>query len=112
MKQILEEELSEFEGFLKSLDMLPIIAIIQQQAELIRTTELEKTLRRMPDLTDAERERIEALTQALVRKLLDHPTRHLRSEATSHRAPEYAALARKLFNLSDEHFRSGSTAAD
>jgi glutamyl-tRNA reductase len=112
VKEILADELSEFEGYLKSLEMLPIIATIHQQAELIRTAELEKTLRRMPDLTDHERERIEALTQALVRKLLDHPTRRLRAEAGSHNAPEYAALARTLFNLSDEHLNSGPTAAD
>ncbi len=112
VRRILAEELSEFEHYLMSLEMLPIIASIHQQAESIRTIELEKTLRRLPDLTDAERERIEALTQALVRKLLDHPTQRLRVEATSHRAPEYAAFARTLFNLSDEHFRSSSTAAD
>ncbi|HLO33732.1 MAG TPA: hypothetical protein VK249_31580, partial [Anaerolineales bacterium] len=98
--------------YLQSLDILPIIVDIRQQAEAIRTAELEKTLRRMPDLTDVERERIEALTQALVKKLLDHPTRHLRAEASSHRAPEYAALARKLFNLSEEPGHSASPAAD
>ncbi len=112
VKQILAEEVSEFEEYLKSLEMLPIIADIRQQAEAIRLAELEKTLRRLPDLTEAERERIEALTQALVQKLLDHPTRHLRAEAASQRAPEYAALARKLFNLSDEQRNPTSTAAD
>jgi glutamyl-tRNA reductase len=112
VKQILQDELSEFEDYLKSLEMLPIIADIHQRAEIIRTAELEKSLRRMPDLTEAERERIEALTQALVRKLLDHPTRRLRAEATSHRAPEYAALARILFNLSEEPLNPTSTAAD
>jgi glutamyl-tRNA reductase len=66
----------------------------------------------MPDLTDAERERIEALTQALVRKLLDQPTRSLRDEAGSHRAPEYAAMARRLFNLSAAESNSSATAAD
>ena len=112
VRQILDEELSDFESYLRSLEMLPIIADIHQQAESIRTAELEKTLRRMPHLTEGERERIEALTQSLVRKLLDHPTRCLRAEATSHRAPEYAALARILFNLSDDRLNSGSTAAD
>jgi glutamyl-tRNA reductase len=112
VKRILQEELSEFEEYLRSLEMLPLIADIHQQAEAIRTMELEKSLRRMPDLTEAERERIEALTQSLVRKLLDHPTRRLRAEASSHRAPEYAALARILFNLSGEQFNSSSTAAD
>lgn len=112
VKQILAEELSVFESYLKSLEMLPIIADIHQQAEAIRAAELERTLRRLPDLTDAERERVEALTQALVRKLLDHPTRRLRQEASTHRAPEYAALARTLFNLPGEDFNSSSTAAD
>lgn len=112
VRQILAEELFEFDAYLKSLEMLPIIADIRQQAEAIRMTELEKTLRRMPDLTEAERDRIEALTQALVQKLLHHPTRRLRAEATSHRAPEYASLARILFNLSDEQFNPSSTAAD
>jgi glutamyl-tRNA reductase len=112
VRQILVEELFEFESYLKSLEMLPIIADIRQQAEAIRLAELEKTLRRMPDLTQAERERIEALTQALVKKLLDHPTRRLRAEAASHRGPEYASLARNLFNLSDESLHSSSTAAD
>ena len=112
VKNILEQEISEFEEYLESMEMLPIIADIHQQAEAIRTAELEKSLRRMPDLTDIERERIEALTQSLVRKLLDHPTRRLRAEAASQRAPEYAALARILFNLSGEPFNSSSTAAD
>ena len=110
VRQILVEELSEFEAYWKSLEMLPIIVDIRQQAEAIRASELEKTLRRMPQLTEDERERIEALTQALVRKLLDHPTRRLREEASSHRAPEYAALARILFNISGEQL--GSPAAD
>jgi glutamyl-tRNA reductase len=112
VKRILDEEVSEFESYLRSLEMLPIIADIHQQAEAIRAAELEKSLRRLPDLTDTERERIEALTQSIVKKLLDHPTRRLRAEAVSHRAPEYAAVARNLFNLSDEGFNSSSTAAD
>src|SRR5688572_15347303 len=112
VKRILNEEISEFEGYLKSLEMLPIIADIHQQAEAIRAAELEKSLRRMPDLTDAERERVEALTQSIVKKLLDHPTRRLRVEAVSQRAPEYAAVARNLFNLSGDGFNSSSTAAD
>jgi glutamyl-tRNA reductase len=99
VRQILAEELSEFEEYLKSLEMLPIIADIHQQAEAIRMAELEKTLRRMPDLTDAQRERIEALTQSLVKKLLDRPTRRLRAESSCLHAPAYATVARTLFDL-------------
>lgn len=96
VKAILDDELLEFEIFLKSLEMLPIIADIRQQAESIRAKELEKTLRRLPGLTDAERERIDILTQSLVSKLLDNPTRRLREGP---HAPEYAMVARTLFGL-------------
>ena len=99
---ILAEEESKFMNFLHSLDMLPLIVDMQQQAETIRQTELQKTLRRLPDLTDAERIRIEALTQSLVRKILDHPTNRLRAEAILPGAAEYATLTRSLFGL-DHH---------
>jgi glutamyl-tRNA reductase len=101
VKSILDEEISEFAEYLKSLDMLPIIADMRQQAEIIRQAEMDKTLRHLPDLTEVERNHIEAMTQALVKKLLHAPTNRLRAEAASPRASEYAALARTLFNLSD-----------
>jgi glutamyl-tRNA reductase len=111
-KNILDEELELFEEYLKSLDMLPLIADMRQNAEMIRQIELEKTLRRLGHLTEADRSHIEAMTQALVKKLLHAPTHRLRAEAASPRASEYAAIARMLFNLSDDSSHLSSTAAD
>jgi glutamyl-tRNA reductase len=82
--------------------MIPIIADVRQQAELIRQQVLEKTLRRLPDLTEIERNSIEAMTQALVKKLLEAPTHRLRAEASCPHASEYAAVARTLFGLQSE----------
>jgi glutamyl-tRNA reductase len=112
VKNILAEELNLFDDYLKSVDMLPLIADLRQNAEAIRQTELEKTLRRLPDLTEAERDHIEALTQALVKKLLHAPTHRLRAEAASPRASEFAAVTRTLFNLSDNSSPLSSNAAD
>jgi len=100
VEAILDEEASKFLEFFKSMDMLPLIADLRQQAEAIRQAELNKTLRRLPDLNEAERARIEALTQALVKKLLDTPTNRLRAQANTPTAPEYASVARTLFGLS------------
>ncbi|HEX2997358.1 MAG TPA: glutamyl-tRNA reductase [Anaerolineales bacterium] len=102
VRLILDEEIGEFAEYLKSLDMIPIIADIRQQAEAIRQELLEKTLRRLPDLTDTERDRIEAMTQAMVKKILQAPTHRLRAEAACPHAPEYAAVARTLFGLQEE----------
>lgn len=102
VKSILEEEIIEFSEYMKSLEMIPIIADIRQQAEATRQELLEKTLRRLPDLTEAERDYIDAMTQALVKKILQAPTRRLRAEASCPHAPEYAAVARTLFGLQSE----------
>lgn len=112
VEMILAEEEAKFINFLHSLDMLPLITDMQQQAEKIRQTELQKTLRRLPDLTDAQRTRIEALTWALVNKILDHPTNRLRAEATLPNAPEYVSLVRSLFGLenhSSKHYSDTSS---
>ena len=102
VRSILEEEISEFAEYMKSMEMIPIISNIRQQAEIIRQEMLEKTLRRLPDLTEAERVRIGAMTQALVKKILHAPTNRLRAEASCPHAPEYAAVARTLFGLQSE----------
>jgi glutamyl-tRNA reductase len=100
---ILDEEQVRFMDYFNSLDMLPLIAEVRQQAETIRQAELNKTLRRLPDLSEAERARVEALTLALVKKLLDAPTNQLRTQANTPQAPEYAQVARTLFGLSTDH---------
>ena len=102
VEKIIQEEIDEFLEFLGSLEMIRLIADLQQQAESIRRTELEKTLRRLPDLTDSERTNIEAMSMALVKKILASPTSRLRAEAACPHAPEYAAVARTLFNLPGE----------
>ena len=107
-KAILVEEQAEFVDFLSSLSVLPLIADLHQHAESIRQAELKKIFQRLPDLTDNERDRIEAMTQVLVRKLLASPTQRLRSEAASHNPPEYAVIARTLFGLADNAMESAS----
>lgn len=99
VQSIVDEEVAEFETYRSSLEMIPIIADMRKQAEDIRQSVLKKSLSRMPDLTEEERDRIEAMTQALVKKILEAPTQRLRAEATCPHAPAYATVARTLFGL-------------
>ena len=99
VEAILEEEQTSFMNYLNALDVIPLISEMRQQAEAIRQAELAKTLRRMAHLTPEERERLEALTQALVKKILHAPITRLRAEAGSPMSATYAAAARTLFDL-------------
>jgi glutamyl-tRNA reductase len=98
---ILNEFSNEFKEYLQMLDVFPLIAALHQRAEMIRQVELEKTIGRLPDLNDTQRKHLHLLTKALVKKILDAPTRQLRSAAGSPQALDYASLARELFDLDE-----------
>ena len=103
VESILQEEAQDFAEYLVLLDVFPVIAELHQQAEAIRQAELEKTLRHFPDLDEAGQERLQAMTQALVKKLLHAPISQLRASAGGPHGPQYAAAARTLFGLESGH---------
>ncbi len=107
VEAILEQELVAFQEYLHSLQVTPVIAAMYRQAEAIRRAELQKTLRRMPGLSPEEQRRLEALTETLVKKLLNAPVTRLRTEAGSRQAAHFAAAARDLFGL--EHGAPGGS---
>jgi glutamyl-tRNA reductase len=99
VEAIVEEEARGFMDWVSRLHVTPVIADLRAHAETIRRTELEKTLRQLAHLTDADRNKIDALTQALLNKILHEPTVRLKAEATNGRAEEYAAAVSHLFGL-------------
>lgn len=99
VEAILAEEQVAFEAFLASLDVVPIIVEMREQADMIRRDEMEKAIRRMPDLTPEMERQIEAMTASIVNKILHSPTTRLRGEANGPNAADYADLTRYLFGL-------------
>lgn len=99
VEMILNEFSNEFKEYLQMLDVFPLIAALHQRAEMIRQVELEKTIGKLPDLNETQRKHLHLLTKALVKKILNAPTRQLRTVAGSPQALEYASLARELFDL-------------
>jgi glutamyl-tRNA reductase len=81
VEAIIEDELSAFLDWWRSLDVVPVIAALRERAEEIRRREVERTLGRLPDLDDASRERIEAMTTAIVKKMLNRPIARLKDGA-------------------------------
>ena len=95
---MVEDDLARFMKWWNSLDAEPIIKTLRQQAEEIRQAELSRALRRMPDLPSEHREAVEALTRAIVNKMLHDPTVFLKQRADK----SQLEAARDLFQLWDE----------
>ena len=96
VERIIEEEMSRFHAWWESRSLEPSIAMLEAHAEALRTGEVAKTLRQMPDLGQDDVERIEALSRAIVRKLLHNPISALKEY------PGYLEATQQLFGLKDD----------
>ncbi len=94
---IVDEDVAKFSEWLRSLAVVPTVAALQARADALRLAELDRTLSRMA-LSPEDRARIEAMTAALVKKLLHAPIRRLKDPADGER---YTEAARLLFALDD-----------
>ena len=101
------ERTQEFREWWDSLDVVPLIAAIRQQAEEIRRNEVAKTVGKIKSQWPAEPDQIaeylDAMTSALVKKLLHQPTVFFKEN----RDPDRRQLARQLFNLDGGTRRRG-----
>jgi glutamyl-tRNA reductase len=102
VEAIVAQEVKAFDQWLRTMEMTPIITDLRAKAERIRQGELDRTLRRMPDLDPRTRDQIEHLSRLLVNKILHEPTLRLKAEAGSGRTAEYAQTVRHLFGLTAE----------
>jgi glutamyl-tRNA reductase len=71
-ESIVTAEVERYQERLSSLEAVPAILALQQNAEAIREAELAKAAKRLGSLTAEQHAAIEALTRSLTAKLL-HP---------------------------------------
>jgi glutamyl-tRNA reductase len=97
VEAIVEDEAVRFESWLAGQSVAPTIAELRQRAETVRKAELERTLARLGHLSDADRERIDAMTEAMVNRLLHEPMTRLRRHGTG----RHVETLRELYGLDE-----------
>ncbi len=71
-EKIIADEVARYQQRLRTLDAVPAILALQQNAEEVRQAELTRTAKALAGMTPDQREAVEALTKSLTNKLL-HP---------------------------------------
>lgn len=96
---LVEREVAKFRARLGDVEVVPTIVSLRERLEEIRSGEVRKTLARLPDATPETRAAIEALSAAIVNKVLHAPITKLResSRAGSHRS--WLEVVHELFAL-------------
>ncbi|MGA2545410.1 MAG: glutamyl-tRNA reductase [Rectinemataceae bacterium] len=102
VEAIIEEEADDFMGYLRSLDVVPVITALRAKAEEIRRVETEKALRQLAHLSDEDRARIDFLGKSILDRFLHKPTLLLKAAAGRGQATEYSAAISHVFELSED----------
>ncbi|HEX5726446.1 MAG TPA: glutamyl-tRNA reductase [Longimicrobiaceae bacterium] len=96
---IIARGVEEFWSWYASLAVVPTIRALREQGEAVRRAEVERALRQLAHLSAADQDAIDALTRALVNKLLHAPTVKLRDAAGNGRGTAAVDTVRYLFEL-------------
>jgi glutamyl-tRNA reductase len=99
VEAIIEEEVTLFQAWRQGAELRPVLAAMHTRGEEIRRQETERVLRRLGGTDPEVRRQIEALSKALVAKLLHEPSARLRTEMDPTRSRQYAGAVRDLFGL-------------
>ena len=97
---IVQEEVERFDGWLGALRAVPTIRRLRARAEAVRRAEIEKAVAKL-GLDDAGRAGVEAVTRAIVNKILHAPVSRLRAQAEREEGLAYLEAAKVLFALDD-----------
>ena len=97
---IVEEELEHFGLETTARQAAPLVAQLHERAEAIRSREVERYGRRLGGLDADEIDTVEALTKAIIAKLLHEPSTRLRLAAGTPQGERNAAAIVDLFDLS------------
>jgi glutamyl-tRNA reductase len=97
VEEIVDEEVARFGEWLRQNSATPTISQLRRQAERAREIEIQRTLARLPNLSPEERRRIEAMSKAIVKRILHEPVTRLRGSASQ----RHIESARELFGLDE-----------
>ncbi len=103
---IIDEEIAIFFAWLESMEVVPTVAAIRAKAEVIRQMELDKAFKRL-SLSEKDLKTVDALTCAIVNKMLHGPTARLKKAASGKDGYVYMDVARELYGLDDTEERHG-----
>jgi glutamyl-tRNA reductase len=100
VRLIVRDEVERFIVENTARQAAPLVALIHERGEQVRTAELERFASKLASLDPAQRAVVEALTKGIVAKLLHQPSVRLKDDAGTPQGERNAAAARDLFDLS------------
>ncbi len=98
-RAFVEEDLERYAEASSARQVAPLIGALHRRSEQLRADEINRHAKKLASLDAQQIEAVEALTKALVAKMLHDPSIGLKKAAGSHRGDRLAEAVRELFDL-------------
>lgn len=99
---MVEAEIIQFQEWLQTLGVVPVISALRQKALSIQAETMESIERKMPDLTAREKKVLNKHTKSIVNQLLKEPVTQAKELAADKDSKEKLELFIDIFGIKDE----------
>jgi glutamyl-tRNA reductase len=89
VERMVQAEVREVTRWLNARSTFPAIKTLREQADEVREREVRWALAKMPDLSEREREIVQAMAARIMGKLLHGPIQWIKAQAESDLEPDY-----------------------
>jgi len=96
---IVSDEVERYRSASRARDAAPMVSALRSRVEEARQVELDRQRSKRSDLDDGQWEQVDAVTRAMVAKLLHQPTVVLKDAAGTPRGERLVEALRALFDL-------------
>jgi glutamyl-tRNA reductase len=112
VEPIIAAEVDRFERWLASLEVVPTIASLRERADDVVRRVLAENDNRWENVSEADRERLTTMANAIASRLLHEPTLRMKRSAGSNHAYLYVSALRELFGLDADTEPEAGTEAE
>ncbi|MDE0582317.1 glutamyl-tRNA reductase [Planococcus sp. 11815] len=99
---MIEQEAEQFNDWLGTLGVVPVISALREKALGIQAETMESIENKMPDLTDREKKILNKHTKSIINQLLKEPILQAKEMGTAKKSREQLELFMQIFGIEDE----------
>ena len=99
---MIDAETSQFNDWLTTLGVVPVISALRQKALTIQAETMSSIENKMPDLTDREKKILNKHTKSIINQLLKEPILQAKEMAGAPKSREQLELFQQIFGIEDE----------
>ncbi|WP_391202259.1 glutamyl-tRNA reductase [Psychrobacillus sp. L4] len=102
IKTMIQTELKQFNDWVTTLGVVPIISALRQKATRIQEETMVSLDNKMPNLTDRERKVLNKHTKSIINQLLKEPILQVKELSTAKESVQQLQLFQQIFGIEED----------